>query len=78
MSRRYSYMATTNRRNGEHDSEVSKLKARLIQAVIAASVAAVVGVGVSIWIKSDQMLGIVIGTALVGFIFGLAFKIRAV
>ncbi len=54
------------------------MKARLIQALIAAVVAGVVGVGIAIRMKSDQMVGIVIGAALLGFFFGLVFKMRVV
>ena len=54
------------------------MKARLIQAGVVALVGAAVGVAVSLQVKSDQMLGIVIASALVGFFFGLAFKIRPV
>lgn len=52
------------------------MKQRLITAFVAAAIAAVVGVGISIWIKSDQMPGIVLVTSLIGFLFGLVFKFR--
>jgi hypothetical protein len=50
------------------------MNARLTQALIVAAVAG--AAGVAVWRKSDQMLGIVIATAVVGFILGLLFKFR--
>lgn len=50
------------------------MKARLIQALIVALISAIAGVGVTFWLKSNQMVGIVIASSLMGFFFGLIFK----
>lgn len=52
------------------------MKQRLTRGVIVAAVAAVASVGVSVWLKSDQMTGIVLTGSLVGFILGVLFRLR--
>ncbi len=54
------------------------MRQRLITGFVAGVVAALVGVGISAWLKSDQMVGIVLVTSLIGFFFGLVFKLRTV
>jgi hypothetical protein len=50
------------------------MKKRLVQAVAISAIASVAGVGVALWQKPDQMVGIVIGAAVVGFVLGLLFE----
>jgi hypothetical protein len=50
------------------------MKKRLITAVGTAAIGAAVGVGVTLWMQTGHMAGIVIVTSLVGFFFGLLFK----
>jgi hypothetical protein len=49
---------------------------RLISAVAVALVSALAGVGITLWLKSNQMIGIVAVSSIVGFFFGLFFKFR--
>jgi hypothetical protein len=52
---------------------------RLRTALIVGGLAALVGVGVAIYLRQqDQMLGIALVTGLVGFGLGLVFKFRVV
>jgi hypothetical protein len=66
-----------NRRNASHPPPMAlDMKQRLKQAGIMAAIGAAVGVGLSLYMKSDQMLGITIACALVAFFFGFAFKLQ--
>jgi len=54
------------------------MQQRLLTGLGVAVVAGIAGAAVALWIKPDQMLGIVIVTSLIGFGLGLAFKFRVV
>jgi hypothetical protein len=54
------------------------MKKRLLTALGVALVAGIGGAGVALWLESDQMLGIVIVTSLVGCGLGLTFKFSVV
>ena len=54
------------------------MKQRLPAALSVAVLAGLIGLGVAIWIGSDHLVGIVIVSAVIGFVFGLFFKFRIV
>jgi hypothetical protein len=58
--------------------EGANVQQRLLTAGGTAIVAGLAGAGVALWLKSDQMLGIVIVASLIGFFLGLLFKFRIV
>ena len=52
------------------------MKKRLIRGVVVSAVAAAGGVTVALWHKPDQIVGIVIAAAVVGFLFGFLFQFK--
>jgi hypothetical protein len=54
------------------------MQQRLLTALGVGLIAGIAGAAVALWIKSDQLLGIVIATTLIGFFLGLVFKFRVV
>ena len=52
------------------------MKQRLITALICGTIAGAVGFGVAHWMKLEQTFGIVLATAVIGFLLGLVFKLR--
>jgi hypothetical protein len=53
------------------------MRQRLLTALIVATIAVAVGVGVAIYTKQTaNLLGICLVTGLIGFVFGLVFRFR--
>jgi hypothetical protein len=53
------------------------MKVRLITALISGTIGAGVGVAVALWQVPDYLVSISIAMALIGFMFGLVFKLQA-
>jgi hypothetical protein len=53
------------------------MKPGLPQAALTALLAGSIGAGISIYMRTDSMVGIVIAASVIGFLFGFFFKIRA-